>query len=71
MSAVLNETSLPPALERARAEAQSTGLPYAGSVPPEQAWALSQAGLATLVDVRTTEERKFVGHGVPRTRSPP
>jgi hypothetical protein len=28
----------------------------------EQAWALVQAGAATLVDVRSAEERKFVGH---------
>lgn len=32
-----------------------------GSVGPEQAWALVQQGKAVLVDVRTLEERKFVG----------
>jgi rhodanese-related sulfurtransferase len=62
MSAVLNELSLSPELEAARHAAQAAGLPYAGSVPPVQAWALAQAGQATLVDVRSTEERKFVGH---------
>lgn len=33
-----------------------------GGVTPVQAWALARAGLAALVDVRTAEERKFVGH---------
>lgn len=53
-------------LEAARAVALSTGLPYAGGVSPSVAWALFSAGDAVLVDVRTTEERKFVGH-VPGT----
>lgn len=34
----------------------------ADSVAPTQAWAWVQAGTAVLVDVRTAEERKFVGH---------
>jgi rhodanese-related sulfurtransferase len=50
-----------PALDSARAQAQAQGLPYAGGVPPQEAWALVQAGVATLVDVRSGEERKFVG----------
>jgi rhodanese-related sulfurtransferase len=66
MSAVLNDTLTatrrPPVLEAARSAAQAAGLPYAGSVAPTDAWALVQAGLVTLVDVRSTEERKFVGH---------
>ena len=62
MSAVLDEASLHPALDRARYQAQAAGLPYAGSVPPLDAWALVQSGAAVLVDVRSTEERKFVGH---------
>ncbi|MFO1211098.1 MAG: rhodanese-like domain-containing protein [Paenacidovorax caeni] len=37
-------------------------MPYAGSVTPRQAWQLVSQGLALLVDVRTAEERKFVGH---------
>ena len=53
-------------LEAARAVALSTGLPYAGGVTPAVAWDLFSAGDAVLVDVRTTEERKFVGH-VPGT----
>ena len=50
-----------PVLERARAQAESQGLPFAGSLTPQDAWALVQAGTATLVDVRSGEERKFVG----------
>ena len=61
MSAVLAETSLHPVLERARHEARAAALPFAGSVPPVDAWALVQAGAAVLVDVRSAEERKFVG----------
>ncbi|MDT9002003.1 rhodanese-like domain-containing protein [Paucibacter sp. APW11] len=49
-------------LEAARASARAAGLPYAGGVTPPQAWALVQAGAAQLVDVRSGEERKFVGH---------
>ena len=48
-------------LEAARSRATETGLPYAGGVSPQDAWALVQAGDAVLVDVRTAEERKFVG----------
>jgi rhodanese-related sulfurtransferase len=50
-----------PVLQRARQAARAEGLPHAGVVPPQDAWALVQAGLAQLVDVRTAEERKFVG----------
>ena len=50
-----------PVLQRARQDARAEGLPYAGVVPPQDAWALVQAGAAVLVDVRTAEERKFVG----------
>jgi rhodanese-related sulfurtransferase len=49
-------------LEAVRAVALATGQAYAGGVPPKLAWALVQAGEAVLVDVRTPEERKFVGH---------
>ena len=55
------EPTGPDALERARAEATAKGLGYAGGLKPTEAWALAQAGRATLVDVRTGEERKFVG----------
>jgi len=49
------------ALELARQQAQTQQLPFAGTVTPIAAWRLVQDGLATLVDVRTAEERKFVG----------
>ncbi len=53
-------------LEVARRQAAEAGLPYAGSVSSQDAWALFAAGDARLVDVRSAEERKFVGH-VPGT----
>lgn len=37
-------------------------LPFAGSVDPVEAWGLITFSKALLVDVRTAEERKFVGH---------
>jgi len=61
MSAVLEEAAVHPALESARQRARAEALPYAGSVPPAQAWELVQRGEAKLVDVRSAEERKFVG----------
>lgn len=54
-------------LEAARLQAAADNLPYAGSVSPQDAWALFQAGEALLVDVRTAEEYKFVGH-VPESK---
>ena len=62
MSAVLAEAPLHPALAQARQAALDANLPYAGSVPPVDAWSLVQSGVAVLVDVRSAEERKFVGH---------
>ncbi|RYY76464.1 MAG: rhodanese-like domain-containing protein [Gammaproteobacteria bacterium] len=53
-------------LEAAKQQAQAEGLKYAGKVSPEEAWKLFLNGQAHLVDVRATEERKFVGH-VPNT----
>jgi rhodanese-related sulfurtransferase len=50
------------ALKEVVASAATQGLSYAGIVSPPQAWELVQQGLALLVDVRTAEERKFVGH---------
>lgn len=47
--------------DRARARAIASGLDYAGSLYPPEAWALVKAGAATLVDVRSIEELKFVG----------
>lgn len=51
-----------PALEQAYAQAQEQGLAYAGTLPPQQAWQLVQQGQALIVDIRSAEERKFVGH---------
>ncbi|MBT3065612.1 rhodanese-like domain-containing protein [Rhodoferax sp. U11-2br] len=62
MSHVIEATPLNEELNAVRKVALATALPYAGGVPPKLAWALVEAGEAVLVDVRTTEERKFVGH---------
>ncbi len=57
-----NTTSLADRLESVRTLALATGLAYAGGVTPKLAWELFSAEEASLVDVRTAEERKFVGH---------
>lgn len=62
MSSALLEAILPEELEHAREEAAANGLPYAGGVNPPVAWALVKSGKAVLVDVRTNEERVFVGY---------
>jgi rhodanese-related sulfurtransferase len=49
-------------LARARAWAGEHGQAFAGSLPPVDAWSLVQNGDAVLVDVRTAEELKYVGH---------
>lgn len=48
-------------LARARERAAANTLDYAGGLYPPEAWALFDAGVATLIDVRSAEERKFVG----------
>lgn len=62
MSDHTDASALSAVLETARALGTAAGLPYAGGVPPSQAWELFSKGEAQLVDVRSTEERKFVGH---------
>lgn len=62
MSAIDAIPSLQDELEAIRVQGQQQGLRFAGQVPPQLAWALVSAGHAVLVDVRTAEERKFVGH---------
>jgi rhodanese-related sulfurtransferase len=62
MTDEVQERVIHPVLEAAREAGAAVQLPYAGSVPPKDAWALVQAGDAVLVDVRTAEERKFVGY---------
>ncbi len=56
------DTSLPDVLEAAWKTAQDQALGYAGGVSPRAAWQLVQQQLAVLVDVRSAEERHFVGH---------
>ncbi len=48
-------------LASAREQARIDALPYAGEVAPHDAWRLVEAGAAVLVDVRSAEERHFVG----------
>lgn len=48
-------------LETARQLARLTSVDYAGSVSPSDAWTLFSNGHAQLVDVRTIEERTYVG----------
>lgn len=67
MSLDVEAIALPAALEQARAEAAEANRPYAGGVAPAVAWQLVQDGEAVLVDVRSGEERQFVGH-VPGSR---
>ena len=62
MSALLADTPEDVLLENATRAARAANLPYAGSLPPAEAWALVEAGRAVLVDVRSNEERKFVGY---------
>ena len=61
-SAIDSEGAASPILQRARAQASAEGLPYAGNVTPQEAFELIDAGLVRLIDVRTPEERKFVGY---------
>ncbi|EOR06285.1 rhodanese-like domain-containing protein [Acinetobacter genomosp. 15BJ] len=49
-------------LARAQHFAEENELDFTGSVLPPEAWYLVEQGLAVLVDVRTNEERKFVGY---------
>ena len=49
-------------LADARDAAQSSRLPYAGNVTPEQAWTLFSSGIAELIDVRTDKELQRIGH---------
>lgn len=53
------ESATHPILIRARERTPTSK--YAGDVTPAEAWELLSAHAAVLVDVRTTEERQFVG----------
>lgn len=59
-AALRAETSV--ILERARAHVAKEALRYSGSVTSVEAFELLAAGVARLIDVRTPEERKFVGY---------
>jgi rhodanese-related sulfurtransferase len=48
--------------DKARVRRAELDLDYDGAVTPREAWALLLAHAALLVDVRTAEEYKFVGH---------
>lgn len=58
---VLTEGSLE-WLNEVAEQAKTNQLGYAGGVVPQVAWQLFADGHAQLVDVRSAEERKFVGH---------
>ena len=62
MNTAVDTTSELEALAQVRQAAADSGLAYAGGVPPQLAWRLFDTGQAVLVDVRSAEERKFVGH---------
>ena len=62
MSVEALATALPAELASIKAQAASAGLPYAGGVPPVIAFDLVARQGVLLVDVRSAEERKFVGH---------
>lgn len=53
---------LPEALASIKADAQASGLLYAGGASPALAWQLISTAGVLLVDVRSNEERHFVGH---------
>ncbi|MBV8648676.1 rhodanese-like domain-containing protein [Paludibacterium sp.] len=48
-------------LQQARQRGQADGLPYAGSLTPQEAWSLFEQGAVVLIDVRTPEELRYVG----------
>lgn len=58
---ILSESHLDD-LNAISALAKTHNLGYAGGVSPRKAWDLFQSKEAFLVDVRSAEERKFVGH---------
>lgn len=47
--------------DAAREAARRDGLSFAGQLTPPDAWAAIQSGRAVLLDVRTPEERAYVG----------
>lgn len=62
----LNQQQAQEILKKAQNYATENELEFTGSLTPQDAWQLFQSGHAVVVDVRTNEERKFVGY-VPET----
>lgn len=62
MSTSLQDSNVGNANDAVRTAALSASLVSDGGVSPQTAWDLFSRGEAVLVDVRTAEERKFVGH---------
>lgn len=48
-------------LHAARSRVEATGGAYAGALTPREAWTLASIGIATIVDVRTAAEVRYVG----------
>lgn len=69
-STSLNQNDAEIIFKQAHADAQLNHLAFSGTVSPQDAWALFQSGFATIIDVRTNEERKFVGY-VPESKHVP
>ena len=59
-----SQSYIPPQdiLDQAQSYAKQHDLQFTGALSPEEAWFLIKNQAATLVDVRTNEERKFVGY---------
>ena len=58
----LNTAQIQDIFEQAKQRVEDHYLEFTGTVLPHEAWSLFQAGLVEIVDVRTNEERKFVGY---------
>lgn len=58
----LDDGKIKQIFDEAKQRVEDHYLEFTGTVLPHEAWALFQAGHAVIVDVRTNEERKFVGY---------
>ena len=58
----LNSDQIKQIFDQAKQRIEDHYLEFTGTVLPHEAWALFQAGHVSIVDVRTAEERKFVGY---------
>ncbi|MEG0483249.1 MAG: rhodanese-like domain-containing protein [Acinetobacter sp.] len=58
----LDDGKIKQIFDEAKQRVEDHYLEFTGTVLPHEAWALYQAGHAVIVDVRTNEERKFVGY---------